>query len=114
MTIEEKYSKLKDIFFKDFIVATEETTCRGTNIPASKVTKSARLGKKSLYWYDGTINMAEYLHYLLIESLLGDKSCNDKILWCLKSIQRLSVSAYEDEKSKNPKVYFVHEKRFFL
>lgn len=90
MTIEEKYSKLKDIFFKDFIVTTEETTCRGTNIPASKVTKSVRLDKKSLYWYDGTINMAEYLHYLLIESLLGDKSCNDKILWCLKSIQRLS------------------------
>lgn len=71
MTIEEKYSKLKDIFFKDFIVTTEETTCRGTNIPASKVTKSVRLDKKSLYWYDGTINMAEYLHYLLIESLEG-------------------------------------------
>lgn len=58
--------------------------------------------------------MAEYLHYLLMESLLGDKTCNNKILWCLKSLQRLSTSAYEDEKMKNPKVYFVREKGFFL
>ena len=114
MTIKEKYSKLKDIFFKDFIVATEETTCRGTNIPASKRVKSPNTGLKILYWGDGTINMAEYLHYLLMESLLGDKTCNNKILWCLKSLQRLSTSAYEDEKMKNPKVYFVREKGFLL
>lgn len=69
---------------------------------------------KILYWGDGTINMAEYLHYLYVEAVLGDKSCVDKIYWCLKSIERLSLSAYEDEKMKNPKVYFKYEPGFFL
>lgn len=114
MTIDEKYTKLKSIFFKDFVVATENYNCRGTNIPASKVTKSNTTGLKVLYWGDGTINMAEYLHYLYVEAVLGDKSCVDKIYWCLKSIERLSLSAYEDEKMKNPNVYFKYEPGFFL
>lgn len=114
MTIDEKYTKLKSIFFKDFVVVAENYNCRGTNIPASKVTKSNTTGLKTLYWGDGTINMAEYLHYLYVEAVLGDKSCVDKIYWCLKSIERLSLSAYEDEKMKNPKVYFKYEPGFFL
>lgn len=52
--------------------------------------------------------------YLYIEAVLGDKSCVDKIYWCLKSIERLSLSVYEDEKMKNPKVYFKYEPGFFL
>ena len=114
MTIDEKYTKLKSIFFKDFIVVTENYNCRGTNIPASKVTKSNTTRLKTLYWGDGTINMAEYLHYLYVEAVLGDKSCVDKIYWCLESIERLSLSAYEDEKMKNPNVYFKYEPGFFL
>ena len=114
MTIDEKYTKLKSIFFKDFVVVAENYNCRGTNIPASKVTKSNTTGQKILYWGDGTINIAEYLHYLYVEAVLGYKSCVDKIYWCLKSIERLSLSVYEDEKMKNPKVYFKYEPGFFL
>lgn len=114
MTIEEKYRKLKEIFFKDFIVVSKEYNCRGTNIPAGKMIKSERTGLKTLYFGDGTINMAEYLQFLHMECILGDKSCIDKIFWCLKSLERLSLNAFQDEEMKNPKVYMKHEPGFFL
>ena len=52
--------------------------------------------------------MAEYLHYLYVEAVLGDKSCVDKIYWCLKSIERLSLSVYEDEKMERIQKYILN------
>lgn len=116
MTLEEKYKKYKEIFFSYFIKI-DDYSKSGTNIPLQEVTfgESSNLGTVG----DGTINMANYMTYLVSclyteDNELEIEEIKMKIEYCLESIKRLIERPYNDAKQLYTNIGFKKEDGFFV
>ena len=115
MTNEEKYSEYTDLFYDYFIV--EGLCIKGSNIPASFVV--FKDGKsKSLNVGDGTINMAQYLLYLVSKYLVCEEQnqeiCINRIGDVLQALNRLSETPLKKAFEQYPGINFSYEPGFFL
>lgn len=108
MTIEEKYNKYVEIFYKYFIYDAPEDM-PSSNIPLEYVNFDSSYG----FAGDGTINISYYLQYLYTLRLLGEEN-NERIEKTLKSLKRLIDGCYDMFISKCPGIYFKKEDGFFL
>lgn len=114
MTLEEKYNKYKELFFKHFINTEYDPICAGSHIPVGSVSLSEICDSKTVG--DGTINMAEYMQYLFWAIYSNeDVELNERRLKnCIKSLSRLSDRAFQEAKKKYPNIPFKKEPGFFL
>lgn len=116
MTLKEKYKKYKEMFFSHFIKV-DDYSKSGTNIPLQEVTfgESSNLGTVG----DGTINMANYMTYLVSCLYTEDdefeiEEIKMKIQYCLESIKRLIERPYNDAKRLYTNIEFEKEDGFFV
>lgn len=111
-SIEEKYQDYLQIFKKHFIYIAPSPNDSGSFIPASEAKFEGGECVKVVIG-DGTINMAEYLQYLLSCQLLK-QDCSNEILNILLSLERLSKKALFDSYQSFPNYNFRYESGFFL
>ena len=101
-----KYNKIKEVFYRDFVYDssyTEQASC----IPLSSV-------KNGVGWVgDGTINLAQYLQFLYMEIILGNKT-EDDVRNAILVLTRLADTTYDLFFNSNKGIYFKFEKGFFL
>lgn len=116
MTLKEKYEWYREVFFKHFVYLSDSKQT-GANIPLQEIV----FGEESNIGYvgDGTINMANYMTYLVSCLYLEDNE-NERsglktlILDCLESIDRLIERPYNDAKQLYKNIPFKKEKGFFV
>lgn len=102
----DKYSRIKEVFYRDFVYDssyTEQASC----IPLSSV-------KDGVGWVgDGTINLAQYLQFIYTEMILGNKT-EDDVRNSILVLTRLADTTYDLFFNSNKGIYFKFEKGFFL
>lgn len=107
MTIDEKYLKWKDIFYKYFIYK-DNPSISGTNIPLERVNFNSLFGQVG----DGTINLSKYLQYAYTIYLLeGDVT---ELSNALTTLKRLSLDCYYYFINNNSGIFFKEEPGFFF
>ena len=102
MKIDEKYEFYKNKFFSNFIHKGEWSE-RGCNIPFES------LGIVG----DGTVNLSYYIQYIYTGMLLNEFTKKD-LVDSIRTLERLSESAYSLFVENNPGVSFKKEPGFFL
>lgn len=108
MTIEEKYLKWKEIFYKYYIYKSNNNEL-GSNIPLASVNFNTMQGNSG----DGTIDLAYYMQYAYTQFLLNEDN-GTEVANSLLALQRLVYICYTYYKEKYPGVYFVYEPGFFF
>lgn len=109
MLLEEKYSKWCEIFWKYFVIPSNENE-RGSNIPLGTIDFDSLAGTVG----DGTCNLADLLQYLYAAKL-NNEVTEITLEDGLKVIDRLSLAAYNYFRSAFPKVYYLcQEPGFFF
>lgn len=119
MTIDEKYSYNKDLFYRYYVSTSKDHMYnqRGLYIPAGEVRFSSKSlqEKKSeeVIVGDGTINLASYIQWLFFRYLNGEDVVIE-LSQALDTLTRLTSSFFVYMKENNPNVYMKKEDGFFV